>query len=337
VDRSTLWTSANHIALAYTCRMKNPFRKDPTHNLETTVASLTTRGEQLAVKRATAQLALDRAIKARQHALLSGDLDDQRALNNLQGLVDTAASTLTGIDDALTVLAHDKAEAEHQIKAEHERKQRADAADKLHKQVAAIEAALPIYLQTSRDLADGLSQIGWHFELRQMTSFIQSTMGQIEVAANFALAELKSMQEAIRGGQQPVPQDPFSMPSVEPLPEPPVMTVFMLRSGNFATKTAASSLPANLRMQRCRCRPHSARCAKVSRSRPPTRIVRSSVVLAAVTSIRTRLMSSISMSRSRTASCSMLTPFSVPRTSRKSTAALKRARSRSRFRACDHA
>lgn len=233
VDCSTRWIYANQGMSAYTGRMKNPFRKDPTHNLGTTVASLTTRGEQLVAKRATAQLALDEAIKARQHTLLAGDLDDQRALHNLQGLVDTAASTLTGIDDALTVLAHDKAEAEHQIKAEHERKLRANAADKLHKQVAAIEAALPIYLQASRDLADGLSKIDWHFETGQMASFIQSTMGQIEVAANFALAELKSMQEAIRGGQQPAPQDASSMPAVEPVPEPPVMTVFMLRSGEF--------------------------------------------------------------------------------------------------------
>lgn len=213
--------------------MKNPFKKDPTHNLETTVAALTTRGEQLVAKRATAQLALEKAIKARQHALLSGDLDDQRALHNLQGLVDTAASTLTGIDDALTVLAHDKAEAEHQIKAEHERIKRAAAADKLQKQLVAIEAALPVCLQKSRELADGLSEIGWHFETGQMARFIQSTMGQIEVAANFAFAELKSMQDAIRGGQQPVPHEPASVPTAEPVPEPPVMTVFMLLSGKF--------------------------------------------------------------------------------------------------------
>lgn len=147
--------------------------------------------------------------------------------------MDTAASTLTGIDDALAVLARDKAEAERQIKAEHERKQRAGAADKLHKQVAAIEAALPIYLQTSRDLADRLSEIEWHFETGQMARFVQSTMGQIEVAANFALAELKSMQEAIRGGQQPVPHEPVSVPTAEPVPEPPVMTVFMLLSAKF--------------------------------------------------------------------------------------------------------
>ena len=65
--------------------------------LETTIASLTNRGEQLAAKRVTARDALDEAIKARQQALLSGDLDDQLALDKLQGIVNTAASTLAGI------------------------------------------------------------------------------------------------------------------------------------------------------------------------------------------------------------------------------------------------
>lgn len=224
----------NHPASAYTGGMKNPFRKTPMQNFETTIAALTKRGEQLAVKRATAQANLDKAIKARQHALLSGDLDDQRALDNLQGLVDTAASALTGIDDALAVLAHDKAEAEHLLASECERIKRADAADKLHKRVTAIEAALPIYLEKSRNLADALSAIGhWHFETSQMASFVQNTMGQIEIAANFALADLKAMPDAIRCGQQAMAQEPLPMPVAAPEPELPTMTIFMLRSVNY--------------------------------------------------------------------------------------------------------
>src|SRR4051794_26419564 len=69
----------------------NPFRKATMDQLETTIVSLTTRGEQLAAKRAAAQDALGNATTARQQALLTGDLDDQRALDKLQGIVDTAA------------------------------------------------------------------------------------------------------------------------------------------------------------------------------------------------------------------------------------------------------
>ncbi|WP_369720341.1 hypothetical protein AB8Z38_24610 [Bradyrhizobium sp. LLZ17] len=203
-------------------------------NLETTIASLMKRDEQLAAKRAVAQDTLDKAISARQQELLAGDLDDQHALDKLQGAVDTAASTLAGIDDALAALAEQKAEAERQLAAERERGARAAAADKLHKQVAAIEAALPGYLEQSRVLADALSEIGhWHFESGQMASFVQNTMGQVEMAANFSFAELKAMPDAVREGRQAIPGEPAPMPVAVAEPEPPIMTVFMMRTAKY--------------------------------------------------------------------------------------------------------
>jgi hypothetical protein len=214
--------------------MKNPFRKTPMPQLETTIVSLTKRGEQLAAKRVTAQDALDEAIKTRQQALLSGDLDDQRTLDKLQAAVVGAASDLAGIDDALAILAQHKAEAESQLAAERQRIERAAAADKLDKRVAAIEAALPGYLEQSRTLADALSKIGhWHFESGQMAGFLQNNMGQIEIAANFALAELKALPEAIRQGRQAIPRELALTPVAVPEPEPPTTTIFMLRSANY--------------------------------------------------------------------------------------------------------
>ncbi|MTV16760.1 MULTISPECIES: hypothetical protein [Bradyrhizobium] len=202
--------------------------------LEPIIASLTKRGEQLVAMRAAAQAALDKATKARQAALLSGDLSDQRALQNLQSAVDTAASSVAGLDDALAVLAHDKAEAEVQLTAALESAKRAAAADKLTKQVAAIEAALPRHLEQCRVLADALSEIGhWHFESGQIAGFVQNTMGQTEVAANFALAELTGMPEAIRQGRQAIPGElaPATVATVEPKPE--TLTVFMMRSAHY--------------------------------------------------------------------------------------------------------
>jgi hypothetical protein len=214
--------------------MKIPFRKTPMQQLETTIASLTKRGEQLAAKRVTVQDALDEAIKTRQQALLSGDLDDQRALDKMQAAVVAATSDLAGIDDALAVLAQHKTEAERQLAAERERVERNAAADKLDKRVAAIEAALPGYLAQSLALADALSKIGhWHFESGQMAGFVQNTMGQIEIAANFALAELKALPEAIRQGRHAIPRELALTPVAVPEPEPPTMTIFMLRSANY--------------------------------------------------------------------------------------------------------
>ncbi|MGY4325990.1 hypothetical protein ACVWWG_000404 [Bradyrhizobium sp. LB7.2] len=178
------------------------------HQLETTIVSLTTRGEQLVAKRVTAQDALGNAITARQRTLLSGDLDDQRTLDKLQGAVDTAASALVGIDDALAALAQQKAEAERQLAADGDRSERAAVADKLHKQVAAIEVALPAYLAQSRALADALAEVGqFHFESGKMAGFVQNTMGQIEIAANFTLTELKAMPDAIRQDRQAIPRE----------------------------------------------------------------------------------------------------------------------------------
>src|SRR5258705_12517721 len=130
--------------------MMTLFRKTPMQQLEATIASLTKRGQQLSAKRVTAQDTLDAAIKTRQHAFVSGDLNDQRALDKAQLAVVAATSDLSGIDDALAILAHQKAEAERHLAAERERIKRAAAADKLTKQIAAIEAALPGYLEQSR-------------------------------------------------------------------------------------------------------------------------------------------------------------------------------------------
>src|SRR6516164_7453823 len=98
--------------------MKLPFGRTKLHKIETTLATLMKRGEQLAAKRAKAQEALEKAASARQQALLAGDLDDQRTLDKLQAAVDTAGSALTGIDGALAILAQQKAEADAQLTAE---------------------------------------------------------------------------------------------------------------------------------------------------------------------------------------------------------------------------
>src|SRR6476646_3088719 len=97
--------------------MKLSFRRTTMQKIETNIAALTKRGEQLAAKRITAQDTLDEAIKARQKAPLPGDLDDQRSLDKLQDAVDSAMSALAGIDDALAVLTQQKAEAAKQLTA----------------------------------------------------------------------------------------------------------------------------------------------------------------------------------------------------------------------------
>jgi len=47
----------------------------------------------------------------------------------------------------------------------------------------------------------------WHHGCTEMTTFLQSAMGQMETALNFQLAELKVMLGMIRDGRQPIPAD----------------------------------------------------------------------------------------------------------------------------------
>jgi hypothetical protein len=202
VERSTRRAYAITLRQRRLATTKNPFRKTPMQQLETQ-HRLAREARRAARRQARHGDALDEAIKTRQQALLSGDLDNQRALNKLQG------SALARIDDALAMLEQQKAEAESQLAAERERIERAAAADKLGKQVAAIEAALRNYLEQSRALADALSEVSYfHFEAGQMASFVQNGLGQIEIAANFTLAELKAMPDAIRQGRQAISREP---------------------------------------------------------------------------------------------------------------------------------
>lgn len=201
--------------------MKNPFF-GRTQKLETTIASLVKRGDQLASKRAKAQDALEKATSGRQQALLAGDLDDQRALDKLQSAVDSAQSALTGIDDALAILARQKAEAEGALANEKQQAERVAAADALEKQIAAIDASAGPWLAQSRTYTDALTAPAhWHFGCDEMSKFMQSCMGQMETALNFQLAELKAMPSMIRDGRQPIPGDkPTPAPVVsEPVPE----------------------------------------------------------------------------------------------------------------------
>jgi hypothetical protein len=234
--------------------MKIPFRKAMTQKIEDNIAALAKRGEQLAAKRCKAQAALQKATSERQQALLAGDLDDQRALDRLQAAIDTALSALTGIDDALTILARQQAEAEAALADERGRVERVTAADALEKQIAAIEAAGAPWLEHSRIYADALAALShWHYGASEMTQFLEGCMSQLEVAANFQLAELRAMPQMIRDGRQPLPpKKPEPMPVVvsEPTPETRACSRFALSNG--LTAKAAGSLASNTPTSICR-------------------------------------------------------------------------------------
>jgi hypothetical protein len=202
--------------------------------LESVIASLTKRDDQLAAKRITAQKALDKAIKARQEALLSGDLDDQRALDKLQGVVDSATSALSGIDDALGLLAQQKAEAEAGLAAERERTERAKVSEEINAAVSGIEKHVEPTLSAMREIAEklmGLDHLS--FEIGQLGRHLSGVAGEAEIAFAFVVPDVRRMADAVKDGSAAIPRRPKAVEPVPADPVPPTMTVFMLRSANY--------------------------------------------------------------------------------------------------------
>jgi hypothetical protein len=67
-----------------------------------------------------------------------------------------------------------------------------------------------------------------------MAGFIQNVSGQVELAANFTLGELKAMPDAIREGRQAIPrEEPEPKPVAVIEPAPPMQTVFLLKTVKF--------------------------------------------------------------------------------------------------------
>jgi hypothetical protein len=203
--------------------------------IETNIAALTKRGEQLAAKRVTARDTLDEAIKARQKALLAGDLDDQRKLDKLQDAVDSAMSALAGIDDALAVLTQQKAEAAKQLTAERERIERTKASEEISAAVMDIEARIDPMLSGMRDLGNALTAIDHlSFEVGQLGRYLSNVSGEVEVALAFVVPDLRRLADAVKNGSVAIPRRPKAAEPVPmPEPPPPTMTVFMRRSAHY--------------------------------------------------------------------------------------------------------
>jgi hypothetical protein len=204
------------------------------NKLESVIASLTKRDDQLAAKRITAQKALDKAIKARQEALLSGDLDDQRALDKLQGMVDSATSALSGIDDALVLLAQQKAEADSQLVEERDRAERAKVSEEINAAVSDIDKRVDPTLSAMREVAEKLIALDHlSFEIGQLGRHLSGVAGEAEIAFAFVVPDVRRMADAVKDGSAVIPRRPKAVEPVPAEPVPPTMTVFMLRSAHY--------------------------------------------------------------------------------------------------------
>lgn len=211
--------------------MKLNFLKAPMQKLETAVSSFTKRSDRLVAKRIAAHNELEKAINARQQALVSGDLDD--ALDKLQGAVNNAESALKGIDDALALIDREKGEAERQLAAERDRAERAKVSAEINGVVKGIAARVEPTLSAMREIADHLMQLDHvSFEMGQLGRYLAGVAGEAEIALDFVMSDVRRSMTAVKDGSAAIPRRPAP---AEPVgaPQPPTMTVFMLRSVHY--------------------------------------------------------------------------------------------------------
>jgi hypothetical protein len=215
--------------------MKLPFRRSTTQNIETSIAALCKRGEQLAAKRTSAQQALETATKARQHALLTGDLNDDTTIQNLQGTLDSTASALAGIDDAIIALTQQKLDAEGQLAAERGRVERARVSEEIRVAVTSIESRAAPVLSAMREIATALTALDHlSFEMGQLGCHLSGVAGEAEIAFAFVLPDVRRFADAVKDGNAAIaPRPKAAEPVPTPEPAPPTMTVFMLRSARY--------------------------------------------------------------------------------------------------------
>jgi len=203
--------------------------------LEAELASLRARAETLKSRHAAADEAFGDAKAQLQRHHLEADLNtDDKARAKLEAAVATCAVTRDGYADALTEVQTKIADAEQKLAAERATVERKSASEMLARDLDAIEQALPHYLAAGKRFAGALEKLHFHPESSAMALFIGNTATQVEVAAGFALVELRGMVEAVRDGIVPIPAAKSVSASVSmPEPVPPTMTVFMLKSSHY--------------------------------------------------------------------------------------------------------
>ncbi|WP_456659563.1 hypothetical protein [Bradyrhizobium sp. JR3.5] len=211
--------------------------------LEAELGSLRARAETLNSRHATADAAFVDAKSKLQRHNIEADLDaDDRARAKLEASLAACAVTRDGYADALTEVRAKIASAEQTLADERSAGERKAASENLARDLDAIERTLRDYLAAGRHLADAFEKIHFHFESGAMARFVGNAAAQVEVAAGFAIAELRSMVGAIREGAAAIPTrkpEPAKVTMSEPTVTigpahiSPVMVTDPLASANF--------------------------------------------------------------------------------------------------------
>ncbi|OSJ36482.1 hypothetical protein BSZ19_04055 [Bradyrhizobium japonicum] len=202
---------------------------------EAELAALRARAETLASRHMAADAAHTEAKSKLQRHHLEAPLDaDEKARGKLEAAVATCAVTREGLADAIREVLKLIADAEQKIATERAAIERKAASHQLARDLDAVERILPEYLDASRRFVSALEALHHHFEATEIARFVANATAQIEVAAAFALQELRGMAAAIYNGSAPLPAPKLKSEPIAVIePETPTIAVFMMKSAKF--------------------------------------------------------------------------------------------------------
>jgi hypothetical protein len=199
------------------------FAKKPTsQKADEQIVALKQRAERLAEKRTGADSELSAATTARLSFMLEGNINDAKASSALQSRVDTARSSLAGIDEAIDALNAQIAEAERQAALERDREERNDAANEISREADVIEKLLSPWLEQTQKLAtsfETLATVDW--DAGAIAKYLSVCAMEISIAAPMTVGQLRHTAVGITDGNVRIPNrnEPPPMP-VQPTREP---------------------------------------------------------------------------------------------------------------------
>jgi hypothetical protein len=188
------------------------------------------RSARLQSQQRAAVLALEKAKASLQSHLLDGD-DDAMVTATLQSKVDSAASLLGSLDDAVKVQAERVADAERQIADEKTQASRKAASGEIAADVAKYETQTSQWLATSRTFAKDLQKYStFRSEIGAISNFVTNAANEVESAMAVTIPDLRDAAKAVLEGREKPPAPPAAVVKFVPPKTPPLTCVFAMQN-----------------------------------------------------------------------------------------------------------
>jgi hypothetical protein len=186
---------------------------------------LTIRRDQLAKKTEEARLELQRAEDGQIKLLTQLEADDPKAETAAQRRVESATSTLKGLEAALAKIEEQTCDAQRRVDQERQSIERNSAADEIERRVSAFENTVEPALTAMRAFSKAAAELEHvNFETGAISQYAHVAASELEIASSLAIVEVRSMAASVRAGQGRIPRQ--APPPAPPPPAPVVERVW---------------------------------------------------------------------------------------------------------------